>query len=96
MSCSVEVHCPDCGSDQIGRAGRSAHGEQRYRCADPDGSVTTFMLKYRYKAYEPGMKRQVVDMALNGSGVRDTARVPRSVKVWGNPHVKKKPIRRCG
>ena len=33
------------------------------------------MLRYRYKAYEPGVKEQVVDMALNGSGVRDTVRV---------------------
>ena len=33
------------------------------------------MLQYRYKAYEPGVKEQVVDMALNGSGVRDTVRV---------------------
>jgi transposase-like protein len=30
------------------------------------------MLSYRYKALEPGVKRQVVDMAINGSGIRDT------------------------
>ena len=35
----------------------------------------TFMLHYRYRAYEPGIKAQVVDRALNGSGVRDTVRV---------------------
>jgi len=33
------------------------------------------MLNYRYKACEPGIKEQVVDMAINGSGIRDTARV---------------------
>ena len=33
------------------------------------------MLSYRYKAYEPGLKEQAVAMALNGSGIRDTARV---------------------
>ncbi len=33
------------------------------------------MTKYRYKAYEPGVKEQVVEMAINGSGIRDTARV---------------------
>jgi hypothetical protein len=33
------------------------------------------MLSYRYKAYQPGIKEQVVDMAINGSGIRDTARV---------------------
>ena len=33
------------------------------------------MLSYRYKAYKPGVKTQAVEMALNGSGIRDTARV---------------------
>ena len=33
------------------------------------------MLVYRYRAYITGVKEQVVDMAINGSGVRDTARV---------------------
>lgn len=33
------------------------------------------MQTYCYKAYDPGVKGKVVDMALNGSGVRDTARV---------------------
>ena len=75
MNCRVQVYCADCGSDQIRRAGKSSHGEQRYRCDDSDCSVGTFMLKYRYKAYEPGIKQRVVDMALNASGVRDTARV---------------------
>ena len=33
------------------------------------------MLEYRYKAYEPGIKEKVVDMAINSSGIRDTSRV---------------------
>ena len=33
------------------------------------------MLNYRYRAYEPGIKAQVVEMAINSSGIRDTARV---------------------
>ena len=33
------------------------------------------MLEYRYRAYQPGIKEQIVDMAINGSGIRDTARV---------------------
>ena len=41
------------------------------------------MLKYRYKAYEPGIKQRVVDMALNASGVRDTARVLKISKGTG-------------
>ena len=33
------------------------------------------MLTYRYRAYQAGIKEQVVEMAINGSGIRDTARV---------------------
>lgn len=41
----------------------------------PDCETKTLMLAYRYKACEPGIREQVVDMSLNGSGIRDTARV---------------------
>lgn len=33
------------------------------------------MLTYRYRAYQAGIKEQAVEMAINGSGIRDTARV---------------------
>lgn len=33
------------------------------------------MLDYRYKPCEPGMKEQIVEMSINDSGIRDTARV---------------------
>ena len=75
MECKIKVHCPDCGSDKITQSGKSTSGEPRYRCRAEDCPTITFMLKYRYTAYEPGIKKQVVEMALNGSGVRDTARV---------------------
>ena len=33
------------------------------------------MLDYNYKACEYGMTERIVEMAINGSGIRDTARV---------------------
>ena len=33
------------------------------------------MLEYYHKAYQFGTKNKVLDMAINGSGIRDTARV---------------------
>jgi len=33
------------------------------------------MLDYHYKACEPGMTEKIVEMAINSSGIRDTARV---------------------
>jgi transposase-like protein len=33
------------------------------------------MLEYDNKAYESGVKEKVIDMAINGSGIRDISRV---------------------
>ena len=33
------------------------------------------MMTTRYRAYQAGIKEQVVEMAINGSGICDTARV---------------------
>ena len=44
-------------------AWRNTYGKQRYRCQEPDCPTKPFMLKYRYQAYEPGIKEQVIDMA---------------------------------
>lgn len=33
------------------------------------------MLDYCYEAYQAGVKMQIIEMAISGSGVRDTARV---------------------
>ena len=34
-----------------------------------------WQLELRYKGRAPAIKEQIVDMSLNGSGIRDTARV---------------------
>ncbi len=96
MSCYIKVCCPRCGSDPITRAGKSTSGEQRYRCRSGDCSTVTFMLNYRYKGYEPGIKEQIVDMALNGSGIRDTARVLGISKNTVIAVIKKSPDPRPG
>ena len=75
MACYQEVTCPACGNNNIMKSGWSARNIQRYRCQQQDCSTKTFMQEYRYKAYEPGIKEKIVDMAINSSGIRDTARV---------------------
>ncbi|MEW9809320.1 MAG: IS1-like element transposase [Candidatus Symbiodolus clandestinus] len=47
-------------------------GVQRYRCKS---CSKHFQLEYRYNGNQPGVADKVVDMALNGSGVRDTSGV---------------------
>lgn len=36
---------------------------------------TTFLIDYTNRGDIPSVKRQIIDLALNGSGIRDTARV---------------------
>ena len=70
----VEVSCVECGSKKVVKYGKAQTGEQRYCCRASD-CRRTFQLAHRYNACEQGTKARIVDMALNGSGVRDTARV---------------------
>jgi transposase-like protein len=71
----VDVQCPECGSHAVVCYGRQANGEQRYRCDNPHCQRSIFLLRYCHTGRLPEVKRQIVDMALNGSGIRDTARV---------------------
>ena len=75
MKYHQEIRCPDCGHTDLLKAGKSLKGVQRYRCINEACQRKTFMLEYAYKAYEPGVKKQLIEMAINGSGIRDTARV---------------------
>jgi len=71
----VEVQCPECGSCEVVRYGRQTNGEQRYRGNNVDCGRRIFLGRYHHSGRLPEVKRQIVDMALNGSGIRDTARV---------------------
>ena len=73
----VLVHCPDCQDVDVVRYGKQRHGPQRYRCNNTDCPRHIFLLEYRNHGCLPAVKQQMVDMALNGSGIRDTARVLR-------------------
>ena len=71
----ILVHCPRCGGTDVIKAGKQPNGAQRYRCQNAECTRTIFQLAYSDKGRLPETKRQIVEMALNGSGVRDTARV---------------------
>jgi transposase-like protein len=71
----VVVQCPECGSHEVVRYGRQANGEQRYRCNNVGRERRIFLERYHNTGRLPEVKRQMVAMALHGSGIRATARV---------------------
>jgi insertion element IS1 protein InsB len=71
----VPVQCPQCQSVAVVKYGTQPNGTQRYRCQNPDCARHIFLLAYQDRGRLPEVKRQIVDLTLHGSGVRDIARV---------------------
>ena len=69
------VICPSCNSTNVARHGKSAAGKQRYCCRNLECQRRSFILDFTYRGYLPEVKQQISDMSINGSGIRDTARV---------------------
>jgi transposase-like protein len=71
----VAVQCPECGSQEVVKYGQQPKGEQRYRCHNTSYQRRIFLLRYHNTGWVSGVKQKIVAMALNGSGIHDTARV---------------------
>jgi transposase-like protein len=71
------VRCPHCQSEEVVKYGRASNGKERFRCQQYAQCGRTFIRAYAYPGRMPEVKRQIVEMTLNGSGVRDIARVLR-------------------
>lgn len=69
------LHCPYCQGIDIVKNGKTPQGKQRYQCREKACDGRTFILNYAYPGQSKKVKEQIVDMALNESGIRDTARV---------------------
>jgi transposase-like protein len=82
-SCSVErramafepMHCSTCHGVAVVKYGKTSADKQRFRCQNPACKGVTFIHNYTYQGSLPEGKRTIVDMSLNGSGIRDIARV---------------------
>lgn len=65
------IRCKYCASFEVVRYG-SQSGHTRCRC---NQCRRTFQVSYTYRAYAPGVKNQIVDLTMKGSGVGDTVRI---------------------
>ncbi len=68
----IPVHCLHCDSDQVVKRGTTSTGKQRYLCRNAECAHRSFLLEYSDRGRLPQVKQQIIDMALNGSGIRDT------------------------
>jgi transposase-like protein len=73
----VPVRCPSCECDTVVKRGKTDSGKQRSLCQNAACCCRTFLLGYTTRGYLPSVKRQMIELTLNGSGMRDTARVLR-------------------
>ena len=69
------VQCPHCQSEAVVKYGKTSNGKERFRCQQRLECGRTFVRGYAYPGCLPTVKQQIVDMTLNGSGIRDIARV---------------------
>jgi transposase-like protein len=67
------VACPYCQGKRVVKRGRTETGKQRYRCQNEECSHQSFLLDPAYKGRLPEIKQRIIEMSLNGSGVRDIA-----------------------
>ena len=74
---AVPVQCPHYQSTEVIKAGKQSNGTHRYQCQNGRGARRIFLLQYQDRGRIPEIRRQVVALALNGSGIRDPARVLR-------------------
>ena len=61
-----------CDSENVVRYGSNPNGKQRLKCKE---CKKTFQQEYSNNAAKIDTKMMIIKMALNGSGIRDTARV---------------------
>ncbi len=55
--------------------GKTRQGKQRFGCRSATCEEQTFILDHSSRGRSNEVKQQIIDMAMNGSGIRDTARV---------------------
>jgi transposase-like protein len=71
----LQIHCPACQNTDVIKHGITAQGKQRYRCKHPSCPYQTFLVDYSHHGRLLEVKQQILEMTLNGSGIRDIARV---------------------
>ena len=70
-----KIRCIYWGSEKVVYNGKNRTGRQRIMCYNEKCEHKTFQLEYKNNVSRPEVKAKIVEMAINGSGVRDTGRI---------------------
>ena len=81
-----EKHCVYCSGADLVKNGKCPGGSQRWRC---NSCKKGFRFDYRYNACKQGVREKIIEMPLNGSGVRDVGRVLKTSRDTVCPVLKK-------
>ena len=79
------IHCPHCEGTDLKKNGK-VKGVQNFFCKS---CRRYFKREYRYRVYQPGVRGEIDKLTLNGSGMRDVARVLNINKYTLSNHFKK-------
>jgi transposase-like protein len=71
----VEVTCPNCNSKEVVKNGKDKNNKQRFLCRNEECNQQTFLINYSRIGRQLHIKKLILKMAVNASGIRDTARV---------------------
>ena len=82
------ILCPTCSKDEVVK--------QRYKCCNRECCRSTFIRHYTYRGYLPQVQQEIADMAVNGSGIRDTARVLKISRTTVTETLKKRSLPQGG
>ena len=71
----IEVTCPYCNSNHVVKNGKDEKNKQRFLCKNEQCNHQTFLVDYSDIGRQQHIKDLILKMAVNGSGIRDIARV---------------------
>ena len=71
------IQCPACQGTDVVKYGKTSDGKPRVRCQNETCPSVTLIREYVYQGRLPSVTRQMIDMSLKASGIRDIARVLR-------------------
>ncbi len=68
------VQCTKCKEIDVIKFGLTQNKKQRYKCNNKNCDCKTFILDYTNNGCLPEVKKDIIQMSINGSGIRDIAR----------------------